>query len=49
LVWLISPLSKVVYVYHPNQAKPETLGINDELDGEDIIPGFKLKVSALFE
>jgi Uma2 family endonuclease len=49
LVWIIRPVLKFVEVYHPGDLKPLTLGINDELDGEDVIPGFKLKISALFE
>ncbi len=35
-------------VYHPGDLKPQTLGLNDELDGEDVLPGFRLKVSELF-
>jgi Uma2 family endonuclease len=49
LVWLIDPRSKLVFAYHPGDLKPLTLDVNDELDGEDVIPGFKLKVSELFK
>ncbi len=49
LVWVISPMLQVIYVYHSGDKKPSILGIDDELDGEDVIPGFKLKISALFE
>lgn len=48
LVWVISPLSKAVFVYHPDVEVPDVIGLSDELDGENVIPGFKLKVSALF-
>jgi len=50
LVWVVRPVLKTIEVYHPGDTKPVTvLGINDELDGEDVIPGFKLKVNKLFE
>ncbi len=49
LVWVISPVTKVVEVYRPGQDKPSIYGVNDELDGENVIPGFKLKVRDLFE
>lgn len=49
IIWAIDPARKVVEVYHPDQ--PEKIsepGLNDTLDGEDVIPGFKLKVADLF-
>ncbi len=49
LVWVINPRNKLVFVYHPNADKPQVLGLKDELDGENIIPGFKLPVKTLFE
>jgi len=49
LVWLIEPRSKLVFVYHPGSNKPLVLGVDDELDGETLLAGFKLKVSTLFE
>jgi Uma2 family endonuclease len=49
LVWVIRPVLKIVEVYHSGDLKPLTLGVNDELDGEDVILGFKLKISELFE
>ncbi|MCT7983882.1 Uma2 family endonuclease [Laspinema sp. A4] len=48
LVWVIHPDEKFVLVYHT----PEPDGFlrsGDRLDGEDIIPGFSLAVSELFE
>ncbi len=49
LIWAINPEKKQIEVYHPDQAKPILeLGINGELDGEDVIPGFKLKLNTLF-
>jgi Uma2 family endonuclease len=49
LIWAINPRKKIVEVYVPAQAKPvHTLTVQDELDGKDVIPGFKLKISELF-
>jgi Uma2 family endonuclease len=50
IIWSIDPRNHKVEVYHPDTSGPiAVLEINDELDGEDVIPGFKLKVSTLFE
>jgi Uma2 family endonuclease len=50
LVWAINPATKTVEVYHPDRVDPvQVLGIGDELSGEDVIPGFKMPVKALFE
>ncbi len=50
LIWAINPRSKTVYVYHPDTTdNPIELTGNDELDGENIIPGFRLSLKTLFE
>ncbi len=50
IIWAINPRQKTVEVYHPDQATPfATLGLKDVLDGEDVIPGFSMLVSKLFE
>lgn len=51
LVWVINPRPhrKVVYIYRAGSNERQTLNENDELDGGTVIPGFKLKVSKLFE
>lgn len=51
LVWVIYPNKKVVEVYHLAQPTiPVSILTEDEyLDGEDVIPGFRMKVSDLFE
>ena len=50
IVWAINPPARTVEVYHPNQTGPvQVLRINDELSGEDVIPGFTMPVKALFE
>jgi Uma2 family endonuclease len=48
LVWVAWPLSQTVVVHRPGQ-KPETLHENDVLDGEDVLPGFRLSVRAAFK
>ncbi len=50
VIWAINPQKRHVEVYHLNQPTPvQVLTGEAELEGEDIIPGFSLKVSALFE
>lgn len=49
LVWVVNPKEKTVEVYHTGQAEPVTLSIDDQLDGEDVIPGFSLPIATLFE
>ncbi len=50
LIWAVNPEKKLVEIYHPEQATPvRILGLEDELDGEDIIPGFTMSVRILFE
>ncbi len=47
LVWVINPDEKTVLVYHKPQPD-KLLNVTDNLDGEDILPGFTLSVSDLF-
>ncbi len=49
IIWAVDPVRKIVEVYHPSQAEPVRVAeLEDELDGEAVIPGFKLKVAELF-
>ncbi len=49
LVWVIWPRYQQVDVWHPGAtARTKTLGIDDTLDGEDVVPGFTLPVATLF-
>lgn len=49
LVWVIEPEPQEVHIYHAGSRQRLTLSYDDELDGENVVPGFKLKISALFE
>jgi Uma2 family endonuclease len=47
LVWLADVESQTIEVYRPG--KPVLiLGINDELDGGDVLPGFKVALKDIF-
>jgi Uma2 family endonuclease len=48
LVWVVWPLSQTVVVHRPGQV-PETLHVGDVLDGEDVLPGFRLPVRSIFK
>lgn len=48
LVWVIHPDERYVLVYH--SPEPDRfLRSQDQLDGEDLIPGFRMSVAELFE
>jgi len=49
MVWLIftTKRSRRVEVFRPDQPM-QTIGIDDMLDGGDVLPGFKVAVTALF-
>lgn len=46
LVWVIYPSSGQVCVYQ--SSGPQLLSSEDELSGQDVLPGFRMKVSDLF-
>lgn len=48
LLWIIYPEGRSVHVFHASGRSP-TLGPNDDLSGEDVLPGFVCKVAELFE
>lgn len=48
VVWIVYPFSKLVDVHVPGQAT-RTLGLDDSLDGGEILPGFSLAVKDIFE
>jgi Uma2 family endonuclease len=47
-VWVVYPIDRLIYVYE-SPKKLVILGIEDELDGADILPGFRLTLAELFE
>jgi Uma2 family endonuclease len=48
LVWVIDPVRQRAFVHAPGAA-PRILTAADELDGADAVPGFRLRLGALFE
>jgi Uma2 family endonuclease len=48
LVWIIWPRYQRVDVWRPGADVPVTLGIDDTLDGEDVVPGFTCPIAHLF-
>ena len=50
LVWVIHPVIQAIDVYRLQDGmKLQRLLIDEQLDGEDVIKGFQLKVKRLFE
>ncbi len=50
LIWIIYPVSRKVEVYHRESGLIEQVfSVAQELDGEDLLPGFKLAVSKIFK
>jgi Uma2 family endonuclease len=47
-VWVVYPRQQEVYVYE-SPAKIQVLQLGQDLDGGDLIPGFRLPLAALFE
>jgi Uma2 family endonuclease len=47
LVWLVFPEEQAVEVYVPDK-DVQTFGINDSLDGGDVLPDFQLAVKDIF-
>jgi Uma2 family endonuclease len=48
LVFVVNPRRKTVEVHRPGQPT-RTLGVDDVLDGEDVVPGWTLPVRDLFD
>jgi Uma2 family endonuclease len=48
LVWVVDPAERVVMVYREGLA-PRVLDERVQLDGEEVVPGFAVAVSELFE
>jgi Uma2 family endonuclease len=48
-IWIIDPQRKKAFVYTPDAKAPVILSGDSVLDGEDVIPGFQVVLSKLFE
>jgi hypothetical protein len=48
VVWVIYPVTSKVYIYD-SPTRVRILQLGDELDGGDVIPGFRVALSTLFE
>ncbi len=48
LVWVVWPRYKRVDIWHPGDETPTALGVDDALDGEDVVPGFTYPIGRLF-
>lgn len=46
-VWVIQPSLNIVIIHHPDNTS-KTLSTEDELDGGDALPGFKIAVAEIF-
>jgi Uma2 family endonuclease len=48
LVWVVDPQRRTVTVHRPIH-DPLALGADDQLTGEDVLPGFECRVADLFD
>ena len=48
LVWIVDPVRRTGHVRHANRSD-RSLTEQDAIDGEDVLPGFRLPLSQLFE
>lgn len=49
LVWVVLPKQRQVDIFRPGDQVPSTtLGIEDTLEGEDVVPGFRYPLTSLF-
>lgn len=48
LAWLIAPKTETTYIYRAGQSEPEVVqGFEQELSGENVLPGFRLRLAEL--
>lgn len=47
LVWIVEPRSRTVSIHRPDHSG-RVLTIADTLDGEDVVPGFRMPVAEVF-
>ena len=49
LCWIQWPTRRTIDVWHPGDQTPRALGLDDMLDGENVLRGFRCAVAAAFE
>jgi len=49
LCWIQWPMRQTIDVWRPNDQTQRVLTLDDDLDGEDVLPGFHCPVAAAFE
>ncbi|HVA90549.1 MAG TPA: Uma2 family endonuclease [Chloroflexota bacterium] len=49
LCWIQWPERRTIDVWRPGDAAPRTPALDDDLDGGDVLPGFRCPVAAAFE
>jgi len=49
LIWAIDPQRRKAIIYAPNREQPLHLTGDELLDGGDVIPGFQVPLSKLFD
>jgi Uma2 family endonuclease len=47
MVWVVNPQNKTVLIYHGN-TPDKLLKAGDVIDGEAVVPGFKMSIDELF-
>jgi len=47
LIWVVNPHARNIRIFRPDR-RIEELGDTDQLTGDDIVPGFSVKISELF-
>jgi Uma2 family endonuclease len=47
LAWLINPDNKTAFIFRKDGTVEKVNGFNNALSGEDVLPGFELKLSLL--
>jgi Uma2 family endonuclease len=48
LIWVIYPNEQIVNVFRTVEPRWQTLGINDILEGETVLPGFTMPIKSIF-
>jgi Uma2 family endonuclease len=48
LVWVVDPKRRTITVHRPAH-EPVVLGVDDQLSGGDVLPGFECRVAEVFE